>query len=50
MATAVLAPGQSITTDLTLASGTYVFVCFLSDREGGPPHVAEGMVGSVDIE
>lgn len=40
-----LDPGGRQITDITLEAGvTYIFACFLSDRKGGPPHIAKGMV------
>jgi len=35
--------------DFDLKSGRYVFVCFIPDREGGPPHVAKGMVSEITV-
>ena len=29
--------------------GKYALLCFISDRQGGPPHVAKGMVTEVDV-
>ena len=41
----VFSPKGGGTTELDLKSGqVYAFVCFISDRAGGPPHVAKGMV------
>jgi hypothetical protein len=48
--TAVLEGGDSQITELNLTSGTYAFVCFISDRAGGPPHVAKGMINEVVVE
>ena len=36
--------------ELELAAGRYALVCFLTDRAGGPPHVAHGMVSELDVE
>jgi hypothetical protein len=48
--TAILEGGDSQVVQLELKkSGTYALLCFISDREGGPPHVAKGMIGSVEI-
>ena len=33
-----------------LEKGNYAFFCFVSDRAGGPPHVAKGMVSDVVVE
>ncbi len=46
---AVIGPGTSQTADLNLQAGSYVFMCFITDREGGPPHFAQGMAVQVDI-
>ncbi|MEJ7787398.1 MAG: hypothetical protein WKF96_21550, partial [Solirubrobacteraceae bacterium] len=35
--------------DLDLKAGKYVFVCFIPDRAGGPPHVAKGMVSEIAV-
>ena len=35
---------------LDLKPGRYVFLCFISDRQGGPPHALKGMVNEVEIE
>lgn len=48
--TAILEGGDSQVVQLNLRKpGTYTLLCFISDREGGPPHVAKGMIGSVEI-
>jgi hypothetical protein len=47
--TAVLDAGQSQITSLELKPGKYVLACFISDREGGPPHVAKGMVAEANV-
>ena len=43
--TGVFAPGTGGTFDVNLdAGGTYALFCFISDRQGGPPHaIAHGM-------
>ena len=48
--TTVLDPGRSQIEELELAAGRYAFVCFITDRAGGPPHVAKGMLREVTIE
>ncbi len=35
---------------LELKKGKYVPVCFISDRKGGPPHVAKGMISEATVE
>ena len=37
------------TTSLTLQKGDYVFLCFLSDRGGGPPHFTLGMLEKATV-
>lgn len=50
VATSVVAGGDSQVVDLDLVSGKYALLCFISDREGGPPHVAQGMIAEVEVE
>lgn len=47
--TTVLDAGQAQVTQLKLNAGRYVLACFISDRTGGPPHVAKGMVSEVEV-
>lgn len=49
--TAVLEGGTGQVVQLNLPkSGKYALLCFLTDRQGGPPHVAKGMVAEVDVK
>ncbi len=48
--TAVLDGGASQVVDLELQKGKYVGLCFITDRKGGPPHVAKGMVMEVKVQ
>ena len=48
--TAALEGGDSQITELKLTSGKYAFVCFQSDRAGGPPHAAMDMINEVEIK
>jgi hypothetical protein len=48
--TAVLEGGTKQVTELDLKAGKYALVCFISDREGGPPHVAKGMIVEATVE
>ena len=48
--TAALEGGDSQITELFLDSGKYAFICFVSDRAGGPPHAAKGMINEVVVE
>jgi hypothetical protein len=50
LATSVLEGGDSQITELNLTPGKYAFVCFISDRAGGPPHAALDMIVEVEIE
>jgi hypothetical protein len=49
LGTAVLEGGASQLVTLDLKPGRYVFYCFISDRQGGPPHVVKGMVDEVEV-
>lgn len=48
--TAVLDRDQQQNTELTLTKGRWIALCFISDRAGGPPHVAKGMLKQFDVE
>jgi len=48
--TTVLDGGEKQVTELELKKGKYVLVCFISDRKGGPPHVAKGMISEATVE
>jgi hypothetical protein len=48
--TAVLDGGGSQIVTINLKPGRYAFYCFISDRQGGPPHVVKGMVDEVEVE
>jgi hypothetical protein len=49
--TAVLEGGDSQLVTLDLKPGKYALLCFIGDREGGPPHsIGEGMIGEAEVE
>lgn len=48
--TAVIEGGESQLVTLDLKPGRYVLFCFVTDRQGGPPHVLKGMVDEVEVE
>ena len=48
--TSVLAGRDTQIVELNLKRGKYALVCFLSDREGGPPHAAKGMIVEAAVE
>jgi hypothetical protein len=48
--TAVLEGGEGQLVTLDLEPGRYVLFCFISDRDGGPPHALKGMVDEVEVE
>jgi len=48
--TAVIEGGETQLVDLELKKGRYVLLCFITDRKGGPPHVAKGMIDEVEVE
>ena len=45
----VLGGGAKQTMRLNLQAGRYALICFASDRKGGPPHAAKGMVTEVTV-
>jgi len=46
----VISPGASLVqTNVNLEKGTYVVLCFISDRTGGPPHFTKGMLQELNI-
>lgn len=48
--TARIAGGTRQITELGLDKpGKYALLCFVSDRKGGPPHVAEGMIAEITV-
>lgn len=48
--TAVLEGGEGQAVTLDLKPGRYALLCFISDRQGGPPHALKGMVNEVEVE
>jgi hypothetical protein len=48
-ASAVIDGGGSQLTDLELRKGRYALVCFVTDRKGGPPHTAKGMISEATV-
>ena len=48
--TAVVEGGESQLVTLNLKPGRYALYCFISDRQGGPPHVIKGMVDEVNVK
>ena len=50
VSTGILDGGRSQVVDLELQKGDYVLVCFVGDREGGPPHAFKGMVSEAVVE
>jgi hypothetical protein len=48
--TAVLEGGEAQLVTLDLEPGRYALYCFITDREGGPPHAIKGMVDEVEVE
>ena len=49
VSTSVLEGGMSQVVELRLEAGEYALLCFIPDREGGPPHVAKGMIAGAAI-
>lgn len=48
--TAVIEGGESQLVELDLKKGRYLFFCFITDREGGPPHAVKGMVDEFEVQ
>jgi hypothetical protein len=42
--TSLLEGGEEQIAELDLRRGKYAFICFVSDRAGGPPHAFKGMI------
>ena len=47
--TAVIDKGRALVTTLDLKPGKYVFMCFMTNRDGGAPHAMQGMIQEVNI-
>jgi hypothetical protein len=47
--TAIIDGGEAEVSQLDLKPGRYALLCFVSDRQGGPPHVAKGMIGEATV-
>jgi hypothetical protein len=47
--TSAIDSGGSENAELQLKPGKYALLCFVSDRDGGPPHVAQGMIGEAVV-
>jgi len=50
VSTGILDGGRSQVVDLELQKGDYALVCFVGDREGGPPHAFKGMISEAVVE
>lgn len=50
ISTAVVEGGDTQVVDLPFEQGDYALLCFITDREGGPPHVAKGMIAEATVE
>lgn len=48
--TAVIDDGVEQNIELELKAGKYAVVCFISDRKGGKPHAAKGMIEELTVE
>ena len=48
--TATLESGDKQIAELDLKRGKYALVCFISDRDGGPPHAVKGMIVEAAVE
>jgi hypothetical protein len=50
VSTAVIDGGEAQVTELDFKQGKYALVCFITNRDGGPPHVAMGMINELDVK
>ena len=48
--TAVSEGARKQVINLNLKKGKYALVCFVPDRQGGPPHVAKGMISGATVK
>ena len=48
--TTVIEGGESQLVEMDFEPGRYVMLCFISDRQGGPPHAVKGMIDEVEID
>jgi plastocyanin len=48
--TAVIDGGGTQVVELDIEAGKYAVLCFVPDREGGPPHAARGMISEVEVK
>ena len=47
--TTILEGGEEQVAELDLRRGKYALICFISDRAGGPPHAAKGMIAEAVV-
>lgn len=46
----VVNPGAKLVqSSVTLDKGSYVVLCFINDKSGGPPHFTKGMIKQLDV-
>jgi|SRR5215218_279414 len=50
LGTSVLDGGEEQVAEFDLKKGNYALVCFLTNRKGGPPHVAMGMIDELKVK
>jgi hypothetical protein len=50
LSTAVIEGGEAQLVTIDLKPGRYAFYCFISDRQGGPPHALKGMVDEFEVD
>jgi hypothetical protein len=46
----VIEGGETQLVELDLEPGSYAMMCFISDRQGGPPHAVKGMVDELVVK
>jgi hypothetical protein len=47
--TAVVEGGVRQAVEFDLEAGRYALLCFVPDRKGGPPHIAQGMIAEAEV-
>jgi hypothetical protein len=47
--TSAIDGGSSENAELQLKRGKYALLCSVADRDGGPPHIAQGTLGEAEV-
>jgi hypothetical protein len=49
ISTATIEGGEKQVVTMKLKKGSYVLLCFVPDRKGGPPHIMKGMLSQAEV-